>query len=300
MIMPDIRTCLMLGLAVAITAYSGCVAPDAPRASSAISRSFDEIYARTLAEFELAAFFKPREGSMRGIEADLAPLIVQQVTDQTPEAVSQQRFGALVFDDRGYARVDTTQPTVYTNSGTVMIAGVEHRMIGYSWYYPVGAEDRERATASVRTVRLVLDTEGFPLLCLVQGPVAADSKSKGPQILFVSASLELRAAEEFGPPLPGRRYSIERSLEEAPNTVVARVFEDGPVPMGPYIYLEAGTHGVTTAHCRCSPSQVSRFVNEGYYELQPAQSLGTSEHKSSIGASHLSLGVEKMLRWPGG
>ena len=49
------------------------------------------------------------------------------------------------------------------------------------------------------------------------------------RVLFVSRSLEEAAAREFGKPLPGRTFSIERAVEEAREVVVVRLLEDGSV-----------------------------------------------------------------------
>ncbi len=92
-------------------------------------------------------------------------------------------------------------------------------------------------------------------------------------VFFVSSSLELTAKESFKHVLPGRRFAIERPTDQAPAAIVAGTFEDGPIPMGPYVYLSAPDRRITTVICRCSPSQVGEFVQSVYYELIPLETL---------------------------
>ena len=54
------------------------------------------------------------------------------------------------------------------------------------------------------------------------------------------------------------------------------VLDDGPVPMGPIVYLEAGTRLVGTIICRCMPSQVDEFTETPYYDLLPLDDLAES------------------------
>ena len=49
--------------------------------------------------------------------------------------------------------------------------------------------------------------------------------------------------------------------------VVARVLADGPMAMGPFVYLTEPGLEVTTLLCRCMPAQVDDFFANTYYEL---------------------------------
>jgi len=113
-------------------------------------------------------------------------------------------------------------------------------------------------------------------------------------VICVSQSLEAAAQTEFGKALPGRRYAIERGLDEAPATIVARVIDDGPIAMGPFVYLSAGRRVVSTLLCRCMPAQVRKIVATGNYDLEPFQ--------SGPGASLLTqakaLSNERTAFWP--
>jgi hypothetical protein len=85
--------------------------------------------------------------------------------------------------------------------------------------------------------------------------------------------LERAAAAEHGPPLRGRRFAVERSAAETPDVLVARLIDDGPIPMGPMVYVEAQANLISTVLCRCMPAQVRHIVENNFYELLPVQSL---------------------------
>ena len=67
--------------------------------------------------------------------------------------------------------------------------------------------------------------------------------------------------------LPGRRFWIERSLASAPETVVARVIDDGPTPMGPILYLTVDSQEIVTLICRCMDAQADEVVGGGIYGI---------------------------------
>lgn len=92
------------------------------------------------------------------------------------------------------------------------------------------------------------------------------SSDGGGGLLFVSQALEDAARREFGPPLPGRTHSLECGLDEAPGVAVVRLLDDSPVPMGPYLYVDAERR-VTTVTCRCMASQVGELVSTPRYTV---------------------------------
>ena len=212
----------------------------------------------------MAVLFKPRDGSAYGLAADLAPLIVEQVIDGSTLSAVDGFFGAVVLDERNSFDVDTTLPTVIVDMREVRHDGLTYRQSAYMWMY---SWSRNRVVAN--TVCMTLAPDGFPAVWLV-----LDSAEAKKQTFFVSKSFEARCVERFGSALPGRRYAAERALSDAANTRVAGLVEDGPMPLGPYVYLRANTHDIATVTCRCSPSMVEDFIDTRYYELKPRHSDG--------------------------
>ena len=96
---------------------------------------------------------------------------------------------------------------------------------------------------------------------------------------------------------------IERSTQGAPRVVVARVIDDGPVAMGPIVYLSAGARAVSTLICRCMPAQVKTLRTTAAYDLLPLPAI-PSELLSRTpgfwpGDSPTDNRLEKWLRLPG-
>lgn len=229
--------------------------------------SVEVLRERTHRSIERAIFYKPNEASLGGPEGALAPLIVQGVTDG---AELDEGFGAIVGEPN-QERVDADRPTIYVDRGTTRIGRVELEQWTYFWRYPATCGTEPCASCAGRGVRVTLGVDGLPVVW------EALSTDDDRRVLFISRSLEEAAAREFGGPLPGRTFSIERAVEEARNTVVVRLLDDASVAMGPYVYLDAAPDGdVTTVLCRCMPSQVEEFVETRYYNLVPKDSLITA------------------------
>lgn len=258
-------------------------------------------------EFDHAEFWKPRD-STDGAIAAMAPLIVQQVIDDSNRDRTRPRFGALVATASGNARVDSRRPTLYFQNRTAKLGGANREQIEYVWFYPLQSVSSGSDAIEFLVLRVTLGEDGFPLVWEMDD--SAWLGDADPRILFVADSLEALAMDTFGQPLPDRRYVIERTIADAPRTVVANVFEDGPIPMGPYVYLSAQPRRVTTLLCRCSPSQVHVFDENGYYDLRPLGDIeGLLKRLTSGLARRLRAGDQKTkgdesldqaLRWPDG
>lgn len=218
---------------------------------------YDQVYDRAMAKFEAATFFKPAGTNSEDLVFRLAPLIlaVGGKTDRTPTG-----FGALVMSNR-VAAVDTSAPAVYFDSGVVLFGGKPHLQLVYVWFY-----QRPKSGLLVQGVRMTLGSAGEPVIWEVL------RDTLGAQPVFVAHSLEQAAAKEHGPPLADRRYSLEPGIKTAPKIVVARVIEDGPVPMGPMVYVENQSGDVATVLCRCMPPEFKNLAGERTYKLVPLTS----------------------------
>jgi hypothetical protein len=191
-----------------------------------------ELYSRSDETFRSALLWKPAVDEGSGAVFDLAPLLLQE--SETPDL------------DRA--------PAVLATESTVEIGGGPCRQLTYSWRYP----------SFVQGVRMTLGADGFPAIFEVL------HDSSGARVVFVASSLEEAASAEFGDPLPGRSFAIERSTAETPGIVVAGTLEPGPAPLGPFVYLSAGEHDVIALICRCTPSRVETVLDSSEYPLATA------------------------------
>jgi hypothetical protein len=262
-----------------------------------------EIYARATNQFGTAIFFKPAQTTNADLAFQLAPLIIQEVAPPPASAaLLLDQFGTLGTSN-GLPAIDLSRPAVCWAADTVQLNGQTHARFFYQWWYSL-RERRGRPTDLPRQgFRITLDSRGQPAVW----EILADTS--GWRLIFVSQSLEAAAVGQFGKPLPGRRYAIEGDLAHATGVMVPRVIEDGPVVMGPIVYLSAGTRNVSTLICRCMPAQVKQFATTRLFDLtQPAgdtnaiaAAAGTSASTPSAfwpGDDRAENRLDKCLRLP--
>ncbi len=275
------------------------------------------IIARMARSFARARLYKPREPGLGGLEQTLAPLIVDERLEGFP-VTEFSDLAALTppFENRkqDLAHPSPGRMTVYTTTTTTKTGGLQLDQVAYLWWYLRSNEsDDDQRTTVGRGVRVVLGPDGFPVAW------EALQEDRGQRVFYVAHSVEQAAAEQFGDPLPGRRFSVERSIEETPDIMVARALDDGPVPMGPYVYVAASPdRDITTLLCRCMPSQMDSVEETDYYDLEPIESLnakpwpGTEDpkdNKSTPNRMHDDLvreltnraadgTLDRLFRWP--
>lgn len=242
------------GLLLALTL--GCASPQS--APETVEPRRAKLDVQVNRPFTNAALFKPYSAPFASQIHTLAPLVIQEIARLSPaQEKARGRFGTVDAE-----RIDLDRPAIYVRQGEVLIHGQAHVQVGYAWCYQLPP-----GKPQVRGVRLTLNAGGEPVLWEPLSPEASEP------VFYVAESLERAAAALHGPPLPGRRFSIERSATEQSSVLVARLIDDGPVPMGPMVYAEAKDNMISTILCRCMPAQVSHIVENQFYELLPIESL---------------------------
>ena len=161
-------------------------------------------------------------------------------------------------------------PVVHEHVGSVEILGERYEQRIYFW----GSQG----------LRVTLGRDGFPAVYEVL------SDSSGARLLFVTENLEGAAASDFGDPLEGRRFAVERRVEAAPQAVVAGILEPGPVPLGPFVYLTR-SGDVASVICRCMESRVETVVDSLEYELRPLEEVPPQLKELPSGFGFLRLPV---------
>jgi len=249
---------------------------------------FHALRAAAKAELGLAVLLKPADAPDGAVVTSLAPLIVQDIGPSAAgyRIEGAQRPGRVVRNAAGEIAVEDAVPTVYTDTGAVNVRGRTYDQVTFVWWYPNSAGMNDM---KARGVRMTLGDDGFPLVWEVLGAGRA-------HLLYVSATLERLAREQYGPPLVGRAFSAELSMEEARYSAVLQVIEDGPIPLGPYVYVTGRERLITALHCRCSPAQFDRARETDLYELVPMTELPSSLR----GVSRESDDLTRHLRWPAG
>jgi len=233
-----------------------------------VAASHGPVRRLTGAQFDNAALFMP--GAVDGADAPpLAPLIV--VNMSWARAVT----------------LDSVQRSVHMSR----VAGQPYEVLDHVWFLSGRRDFGSALVVEGYRLSLLLGADGFPIVARVArfGPDMQDRPS-----YFVSRSLEDAAIERFGPPLPGRAFSVEAPLTRASGSFVAGLFADGPVPMGPYVYLDPNGVGVVTVLCRCAASQVDDFAMTAHYDLVDAP----GGERAGDDADDAFWRLTDVLRWP--
>jgi hypothetical protein len=216
----------------------------------------------------------------------LAPFILEKVTERRQTAPNNG-VGALMLTNGGVG-LNWLQPTVYFEVDSVLVRGLPHVRLAYVWFF---SETGRARAISAQGVRLTLNSGGQPVIW----EVLTDRSAR--EVMFASHQLETAAAAQFGPPLASRRYSLERGSSETPAVVLARVIEDGPVPMGPMVYVQEPNQSVSTLLCRCMPAQARRLRNTATYRLEPWLNVAAA---ATLWRNHLdSTTKQELAFWPG-
>lgn len=249
----------------------------------------------TPTEFSKARFSKPARSDEDGLAHKLAPLIVEELGKCTVPGITA--FPAPQADINAIVRA-----TIYFSIGIVSAGTEKLDEVVFLWWHAPHTDcfhcGYTKPVFISRGVRVILGADGMPILW-----EALEDSSRA-RTFYVSQALEAAAREQFGAPIPGRNFSIERSFEENPNIIVARALDDGPVPMGPYVYID-GSCGrtITTLLCRCMSSQFDEVVEPVIeYQLEAIESLdeGRLREKGGIDLEKLLNpgSLDKIFRWP--
>lgn len=235
--------------AAALAFLTGC----GHLAKSPAAPSREALEQRATNVFAFATLLKPAGEFSADPAFLLAPLILHEAAGSNagPAAIDPGSF-------------NTPGSTLYTEMGTVAVGGRELPQYSYVWFYGVAPGKKPGGNVRAQGVRITLDKSGQPAIWEVL------RDSSGLRLLYVSAALEARAKSQFGDPLPGRSFSIERAEAEAPRAVVVRLLEDAGVVMGPIIYVtNTKERDVSAVICRCMPSQAGQLLDTGTYALLP-------------------------------
>ena len=188
--------------------------------------------------FKRARIFLLSDSDRKSPEHLLAPIIVHE-TGINSEAKQP-----------GWTGGEEKERRVYLLRSEVQINGTPHPQFTYCWRY-------ETSGRPARILRMTIDSSGYPAIFEVftgAGELTA---------LYASRGLEDAAAKEQDSVLPGKQYNIEGNS----GIKVTGLVEDGPVAMGPLVYVAAGDRRIVSLNCRCSPSRIDKADDSLRYKL---------------------------------
>jgi hypothetical protein len=234
------------------------------------------------ATFTNAIIFKPLDTGPADA-LGFAPLIIQEVAAK--DAVHWSVNSEAAQSSNQIPSLPGVTATIYFQRTQTWLHGRPHDQVLYFWRHPDWTPRPLDSESRIQGVRITLDSAQQPAIW----EIARDTSRA--EIIFVSHSLERLAAEEFGNPLSGRGFAVERGLHEASGTIVAGIVNSTPVPMGPMVYVQAATKDISTIACRCAPAPTDKFLGQGYYAL--STKLDTGMHGLPIQGR-----LEERLRLP--
>lgn len=205
----------------------------------------------------MADFYKPDDASAPKRIVSMSPLVVREIAGPKTNDQFGTSIEAALWKE---GTAEASRPAVYYLEDNASVAGVDRNRLSFLWLCDKWRGDDDRLMR-MEGIRMTLDENGYAIFWEVLAPTP-------PRVVYVAQSVEDAAADEFGPPEPQRRFSIELPFDQAPDVVVPRILADGPQPMGPFVYLDSARSRVTTLLCRCMPSQVADFRDNQYFELR--------------------------------
>jgi len=245
-----------------------------------------QVIKRTGAVFTDAIYYKPDDATPEAIRR-MAPLIVQGMPDGSSLS-GQPRIAP--------ASTPNSKPVIWLNPSTAIVGAGSYSQLAWSWQFAASIRLQcAHGQPLAQAVRMTLDSHGSPVIWEV-----VDCRERS-VVIFVAKSLESAALRTYGAVLPGRRYAVERSAEEQPNVIVAGVLEDGPEPMGPFVYLDE-TCRITTILCRCMPARFENAVETIIYRIEALEDSGSEPSRTEKPSWHRDWRapnwIEKALRLP--
>jgi hypothetical protein len=239
--------------------FCGCASKLPPQ--EATTAVHEAIRNRAESVFDQAQLYKPADVIDDPLVATLSPLLFLEVPTNAPVAPDVPGELGRIELEAGAATFSRFAPTLYYHANPLFLEGATHLQITFLWFHQA-RESSPTETARAQGVRITLDSQERPVIWEVL------NDSSGCSVIFVAQSLESLTVEEHGPPLPGRRFSIENTVQRNPRVVVAAVIADGPVPMGPIVHLRAGTFDVSALICRCMPAQVRHLTGSTTFQME--------------------------------
>lgn len=263
--------------------------PPAP-AAVRLSPEHAKIVERSEASFDFASYLKPT-GEERWAPGNLVPLFGIRVKKDKEKAPPECMPWAVHAPDD-----DDAPPTLYLLTDQDKIGNDVFERKSYVWFNrddaALAAPDSVPAALPFTALSLTLDRQGTTIIArVIQSGFNVDR-------YFVTESMEAAARKQHGPPLAGRRYSIEPAIEKsadasAHEALVPRLMSSVPEPAGPWVYIDGEDGFVTTVLCRCSASQIKAFTEKVEYDIRPV-----SDVPASIKLPDLSAPSAAALRLP--
>ncbi len=230
---------------------------------------------------------KLKKASVQELVEYYSPIVVQQRPNGTekthsyPPEYDEIGQAFLKPDGQKFKAYVAGAPKLYAIYQKVIIAEKERIQLTYTAWYPAHPRmkliDLESADIDSCVLRITLDTDYSPLFYETIAACGCFHK------VFVAGWLESDAAKQYGTPEPGKKFVIEKKLEDGIDWEVAGVI-DTPRdrPCRPVVFIKAGDHKVigmgSSAKLRMpSPENVKKYELVDYQDLYAVPVDGSTQ-----------------------
>jgi len=229
----------------------------------------EKIAAKARKSFDRIAIWRPAVRSGDALIDRYAPIIAMAWPKTRRYDANADRIGAVTLS-RSNARIEVTidpaNPTVYVYTTQASIGGRTYPQLNYVWWFPerpkLAEDDAVASHVDGAMLRITVGADGQPMF------VESSLNCGCGHEVFVSQNVELAAERAFGPPLPGKRFAIERHLRGKYDIVVANAFDLGARTSRPLVLAAAGYHEVCQVRFDPPEAIAARSVVErAFYRL---------------------------------
>ncbi len=195
--------------------------------------------------FARIAIRHPHESNDAALITKYAPIIgVEWPTNRRYDA-NFDRIGGVKLSAKGQhikVRIDPTEPTVYSYETVAKIGGRRLRQLNYVWWFSerpeMSKDDPVAGHIDGSMLRITLDVNDIPIF------LESSLNCGCAHVVFVANRIESAAREEFGVPLTGKRFAVEKSVPGKYDVVVIDTFDTPSKLIHPIVISSAGYHEV--------------------------------------------------------
>jgi len=171
-----------------------------------------------------------------------APVFVQEKKSSIDYAATVDLIGRVGLANDDSVQIDTTQPTVYAYSRTVLLGDESHVQLIYAiWYseHPVLKKpiDAEAGKIDGATIRITLDKEMKPAVFETLNNCGCHHR------VYPSTALEAKSKAQYNEPGKGKMYVLERDVQGKYDLIIPKLIEPA-ADAHPLVRCRAGTHAV--------------------------------------------------------
>ncbi len=196
-------------------------------------------------KFDRIATCRPVKSDGLALITRYAPIIgVEWPTNRRHDA-NYDRIGEVKLSAEGQhikVQIDSTKPTVYSYATVAKIGGRRLRQLNYVWWFSerpeMSEDDPVAGHIDGSMIRITLDANDIPIF------VESSSNCGCGHEVFVSKRIEAAVRQEFGVPLAGKRFAVEKSVPGKHDVVVIDTFDTSSNFVRPIVISSAGYHEV--------------------------------------------------------